>query len=158
MSEELVVYMNIISPYSRLVMSMLALLDIPHKERVIDTSRGEQKKEWYKKINPKMKIPAIKDGDHIMAESIDICKYLIESRKLKTPAWPVDDRDRNEQMEKDLADFEDLGEATMAVAYKCFYNKVFGKKLASAEETKQYKEDLYKVYDLSEETLSERRT
>ncbi|CAI2377628.1 unnamed protein product [Moneuplotes crassus] len=158
MSQDLTLYCNLLSPYSRVVMSVLTLLKIPHKERIMNPINGENKKEWYKKINPKMLIPAIKDGDHCMGESVDICKYLIESRKLKTPAWPVDDKEKNEQMEKDLVDFEDLGEATRNVAFNCFYAKVLGKKLGTVEEQKQYKKDLYKVYDRLEETLGKRRT
>ncbi|CAI2376357.1 unnamed protein product [Moneuplotes crassus] len=89
---KLTLYTNVFSPYSRTVMNILALLEIEHEEYVIDLLNGEQTSEWYKKINPKMKIPAIKDGDHCMGESIDICKYLVETRKLKTPAWPVDNQ------------------------------------------------------------------
>ncbi|CAI2377715.1 unnamed protein product [Moneuplotes crassus] len=139
-------------------MNILALLEIEHEEYVIDLLNGEQTSEWYKKINPKMKIPAIKDGDHCMGESIDICKYLVETRKLKTPAWPVDDQEKIDQMERDLAKVDELASASGNVSYNCFYNQFAGKKLAGKELKKKVLNELYLVYDRFEETLAERKT
>ncbi|CAI2376031.1 unnamed protein product [Moneuplotes crassus] len=157
-TNELILYTNVLSPYSRTVMGVLALLEIEYKEHIINPFKGEQKTEWYKKINPKMKIPAIKDGDHCMGESIDICKYLVETRKLKTPVWPVDDQEKTDQMEKDLAKIDELGAATGDVAFKCFFAKALGQKLPPPNEKKKYLDVLYRVYDGLEATLKQRRT
>ena len=38
---------------------------------------GEQKNDWFKEINPKQKVPALKVKDNlVLTESVVICKYL----------------------------------------------------------------------------------
>ena len=41
---------------------VLEELHIPYKVRLIDLSKNEQKEEWYLKINPNGRIPAIGDS------------------------------------------------------------------------------------------------
>lgn len=43
---------------------LLEELQLPYKVRLIDLSANEQKEEWYLKINPNGRIPAIVDDDH----------------------------------------------------------------------------------------------
>ena len=43
---------------------MLEEIGLPYEVRVIDLMKGEQKEEWYLKINPNGRIPAIVDHDN----------------------------------------------------------------------------------------------
>ncbi|HEX6570578.1 MAG TPA: glutathione S-transferase N-terminal domain-containing protein, partial [Steroidobacteraceae bacterium] len=56
-------------------------LGLPYKLRVLDFTKGEQKQEWYRAINPNGRIPAIVDhdeGDFVVFESGAILVYLAE--------------------------------------------------------------------------------
>jgi glutathione S-transferase len=51
-------------------------LKLPYEYQLINLMEGEQKKEWFLKINPMGKIPALKDDDFCLFESGAIIKYL----------------------------------------------------------------------------------
>ncbi|EME82908.1 uncharacterized protein MYCFIDRAFT_36185 [Pseudocercospora fijiensis CIRAD86] len=58
-------------------------LGIPYTVRKVDVANNEQKSEWFEKINPNMRIPAIadtfSDGEEICVfESGSIMQYLVE--------------------------------------------------------------------------------
>ena len=126
MSDDLTIYMFILSPYSRTVVNVAKLLDIKHKEKSIDLNKNEQKKKWYKEINPKGQVPCIVDGDTKMAESLDICKYFIESRKKQTSLWPADDKDKQAQIEEDLKISAELAPVNKAASFTCFWTSKLG--------------------------------
>ena len=63
-------------------------MGIDHKWQVINLREGEQKKEWFLKINPVGKIPAIEDDGFCLFESNAICKYLCD--KHQSPLYPKD--------------------------------------------------------------------
>ena len=100
MAENLTIYMHVLSPFAATVVATANHLNIPHTERQIDLRANEQKTDWYLKINPAGKIPAIKDGDKCMAESFDICKYLVKSRELKTEFYPIEDEKKCEEIDR----------------------------------------------------------
>ena len=120
--------------------------------------KGDHKKEWYKKINPAMKIPAIKDGEHVMGESLDIAKYLIRNRRIKTPFYPTDDPEKIDQIDKDCDLATELSEATRAVAFNLYFGPIIGQKVASKEECQQFLGNLGKKYDGIEAFLEARGT
>ena len=133
-------------------------MKLDYKEKIIDLFKKEQKKEWYKKINPEMKVPAIKDGEHWMGESLDICRYLIETRKVNTPLYPVDDKEKIAQIEKDLKLCQEQIDVTTPAVRKCYFAKAFGMKMATVAERKAYLDAVYKVYGKMEAVLAERKT
>ena len=69
-----------------------SFLGLPHKWQVINLREGEQKQEWFLKINPVGKIPAIDDDGFHLFESNAICKYLCD--KQNSGLYPKDVKKR----------------------------------------------------------------
>jgi glutathione S-transferase len=67
-------------------------LGVPYEYRRMNLREGEHKQEWYLKINPVGKIPAMSDGDFNLFESGAICKYLCG--KVNSPIYPKDIKQR----------------------------------------------------------------
>lgn len=68
-------------------------LGITYDFQVIDLAAGEQRQEWFLKINPIGKIPVLVDGDYSLAESNAIVRYLAE--KSNSPFYPSDLKKRS---------------------------------------------------------------
>ena len=51
---KLAFYGHPLSPFARMAHMTLELLEIEYDFRKIDLQKGEQKEEWYLKINPKV--------------------------------------------------------------------------------------------------------
>jgi len=56
----------------------LAEMELPYELRVIDFAQNEQKSDWYLKINPNGRIPALVDDGFSLFESGAILIYLAE--------------------------------------------------------------------------------
>jgi GSH-dependent disulfide-bond oxidoreductase len=56
----------------------LAEMELPYELRVIDFAQNEQKSDWYVKINPNGRIPALIDDGFSLFESGAILMYLAE--------------------------------------------------------------------------------
>ncbi len=67
-------------------------IGIDYKWQPLNLREGEQKQEWFLKINPVGKIPAIDDDGFHLFESNAICKYLAE--KHRSPIYPADMKKR----------------------------------------------------------------
>lgn len=55
---------------------MLEELGLPYEAVHLDMKNKEHKSEWYLKINPNGKVPALVDGDFVIWESMAINNYL----------------------------------------------------------------------------------
>jgi glutathione S-transferase len=66
----------------------------------ISFSKNEQKEEWFLKINPNGRIPALTDGEHNVFESVAVNQYLIEKYDKDNKFW-----------------FNDLGERSDAYSW-----------------------------------------
>lgn len=71
------------SPPSCLVWMTLKELGIDYKGNHIDLIKGEQKSEAYTKINPAQQVPAIKDGDFLLAERLVYVEDIIKTRQIR---------------------------------------------------------------------------
>lgn len=158
MSSDLTIYMLILSPYARTVVGTANHLGIKHKEQIVNPFKGENKRKWYLKINPKGLVPAIKDGDHCMGESLDICRYLIETRKIKTPFYPMDDKERLAQIDDDLKLTDELGTAVGEAAFNCYWGIKLGKTNPTKDERHRYLEAVHAVFEKMDRILAERKT
>ena len=71
------------SPFAWRVMLALELKGLAYESRLLKFSKGDHKTDAYLKLNPRGKVPTLKDGDFALYESIAILAYL--DRKYPTP-------------------------------------------------------------------------
>ncbi|XP_043924605.1 glutathione S-transferase theta-1-like [Protopterus annectens] len=76
-------YLDLLSQPCRTVFIFAKINNIPFEFKSVDLSNGEHFSEEFRKVNLLRKVPALKDGDFTLAESVAILLYL--SRKYKTP-------------------------------------------------------------------------
>jgi len=71
------------SPFAWRVMLTLELKRLPYESKLLEFSKQEHKTPAYLQLNPRGKVPTLKDGDFVLYESIAIMAYL--DRKYPTP-------------------------------------------------------------------------
>src|SRR5690348_4704666 len=71
------------SPYAWRVMLALELKRIPYESKLLEFSKAQNKTPEFLAMNPRGKVPVIRDGDFVLAESIAILAYL--DRKVPEP-------------------------------------------------------------------------
>ena len=71
------------SPFAWRVMLTLAVKGVPYESKLLEFSKGEHKTPAYLRLNPRGKVPTLKDGDFVIYESIAIMAYL--DRKYPEP-------------------------------------------------------------------------
>ena len=78
------------NPHSRAATTswMLAELDAPHEQIVVDFASGEPQSPEYRAINPMGKVPALVDGGLLVTEVAAICAYLADKFPEKGLAPP----------------------------------------------------------------------
>ena len=74
------------------VRCVAAYLGIEHTWQFVNLREKEHKQEWFLKINPLGKIPAMDDGGFHLFESNAICRYLAD--KIASPIYPKGLRQR----------------------------------------------------------------
>jgi len=73
------------SPFAWRVMLTLELKRLPYESKLLEFSKEEHKTPAYLRLNPRGKVPTLKDGDFVLSESIAIMAYL--DRKYPTPPF-----------------------------------------------------------------------
>ena len=86
------VYWGSGSPYAWRVLLTLEAKKIPYTSRLLEFSKGEHKSPDILALNPRGKVPILKDGDYTLSESIAIMAYLDR----KQPEPPLFGRDASE--------------------------------------------------------------
>jgi glutathione S-transferase len=71
------------SPFAWRVMLALEIKNLPYESKLLEFSKGEHKTPAYLKLNPRGKVPTLKDGDFVVYESIAMMAYL--DRKYPDP-------------------------------------------------------------------------
>ena len=146
------------SPFAKTAVSTADYLDIDHKRVIISPLKGETGSECFKKINPAGLIPAIKDGEHTMGESIDIAKYFVESRKIQTSFWPLDDKAKQDQIDEDIKFAEEVKGSCLGAYWNLRLGKMLGKTNPTEDERSKFLEDFEKTCEQIEKIFTERKT
>ncbi|CAI2379033.1 unnamed protein product [Moneuplotes crassus] len=156
---DLTIYHHPISPFAATVVAVANHFNIEHTEYRIDLAMGVQKEEWFLRINPAGKIPAIKDGDHCMGDSIEICKYLVESREIDTAFFPYKDEQKVQEIDDLKEKIKNLEPATLEIA-KAFWVEPWmtGSPFPAGEVGDRIKQDIYDVHDIMEAHLVDNGT
>ena len=71
------------SPFAWRVMLALEVKGLAYESKLLEFSKGEHKTPAYLQLNPRGKVPTLKDGDFVVCESLAIMSYL--DRKYPTP-------------------------------------------------------------------------
>ncbi|XP_075424593.1 glutathione S-transferase theta-1-like [Ascaphus truei] len=99
---DLVLFLDLMSQPCRSVYIFAKVNQIPFQHREVLLSKGEQLSEDFAKVNPLRKVPALKDGDFTLAESIAILLYL--ARKYNTPDhWYPSDLQKRARVDEYLS-------------------------------------------------------
>ena len=70
------VYWGSGSPFAWAVLLALEVKGVPYESRLLSFSAGDTKKPDFLAINPRGKVPAIRDGAYTLAESVAILAYI----------------------------------------------------------------------------------
>jgi len=71
------------SPFAWRVMLTLEVKGLAYQSKLLEFSNGEHKTPVYLQLNPRGKVPTLKDGDYVVNESLAIMSYL--DRKYPEP-------------------------------------------------------------------------
>jgi glutathione S-transferase len=71
------------SPFAWRVMLTLEVKGLAYESKLLEFSKGENKAPAYLRLNPRGKVPTLKDGDFVVYESLAIMSYL--DRKYPDP-------------------------------------------------------------------------
>jgi glutathione S-transferase len=72
------------SPFAWRVMLTLEVKGLAYESKLLEFSKEEHKTPAYLKLNPRGKVPTLKDGDYLLYESLAIMSYL--DRRYPDPA------------------------------------------------------------------------
>lgn len=103
MSNELCLYYDMMSQPSRTLYTFLKVTGIPFEACKTTISTGEHKTPEFAKINPRKKLPALKDGDFCLSESIAIFRYIADKYQHQiADHWYPRDRERRARVDEYL--------------------------------------------------------
>jgi glutathione S-transferase len=80
------------SPYAWRVMLTLEHKRVPYQSHLLSFSNGDTKSDWFRALNPRGRVPVLRDGSYVLAESLAIMAYLDR----KFPAEPLFGRTNEE--------------------------------------------------------------
>ncbi|XP_030074145.1 glutathione S-transferase theta-1 [Microcaecilia unicolor] len=87
-------YLDLLSQPCRAVYLFAKKTNIPFHFRLVDLMKGEQLNAKFTKVNLLQKVPALKDGDFTLAESVAILLYLICKFKIPDHWYPREPQKR----------------------------------------------------------------
>jgi glutathione S-transferase len=137
------------SPFAWRVMLTLALKNLSYESKLLEFSRKENKDPAYLRLNPRGKVPTLKDGDFILYESLAIMAYL--DRKYPDP--PLFGRTPEETglIWRTLAECESY---IVSAGDKVVRPIFFGKGLDNVEEIQQGAETIRRELQIIDDRLA----
>lgn len=95
-------FLDLYSPPCRAIYIFAKKNAIPFELQAVTLAQGEHLKPEFLKVNPMKRVPALRDGDFVLAESVAILLYL--SRKYQTaPHWYPTDLQARARVDEYLA-------------------------------------------------------
>ncbi len=137
------------SPFAWRVMLTLEVKKLAYESKLLEFSKGALKTPAYLKLNPRGKVPTLKDGDFVLYESLAIMSYL--DRKYPVP--PLFGRTAEETglIWRSLAECESY---LLPLGDKLVHPIFFGKGLEKVEEIQQAAEALRQELKIIDERLA----
>src|SRR5215475_13683611 len=137
------------SPFSWRVMLTLEVKGLAYESKLLEFSKGQNKSPAYLRLNPRGKVPTLKDGDFVLYESLAIMSYLDR----KNPDPPLFGKTPEEAglIWRTLAECESY---IVAAGDKVVRPIFFGKGLERAEEIQQAAQTLRHELKLIDKQLA----
>ncbi|ORY45880.1 glutathione S-transferase [Rhizoclosmatium globosum] len=126
--------------------------NLEYKHYAIDFDKNEQKAEWFLKINPNGKIPAIVDhnrGDFAVFESGAILLYLVEHYDPEHVLFPEEANEKSEVIQWIMWQMAGLGPMQAQATY---FSKFATEKVPFAID--RFKDECHRLYAVLEKHLS----
>ncbi|HEX2229562.1 MAG TPA: glutathione S-transferase family protein [Candidatus Binatia bacterium] len=120
------------SPFAWRVMLTLEVKRLAYESKLLEFSKDEHKAPAYLKLNPRGKVPTLKDGDYVLYESLAIMSYL--DRKYPDPSLFGNTAEETGLIWRALAECESY---VVPAGDKVVRPIFFGKGLDKVEETRQ---------------------
>lgn len=86
------------------VLLTLELKQVPYTSRLINVSKGEHKAPGFLALNPRGRVPVLRDGGYVLAESLAIMAYL--DRKFPEPSLFGRSAEETGRIWRAIMDFE----------------------------------------------------
>jgi glutathione S-transferase len=137
------------SPFAWRVMLTLEVKGLPYQSKLLEFSKGENKTPDYLRLNPRGKVPTLKDGGFVLSESLAIMAYL--DRKYPNPPLFGATAEETGLIWRTLAECESY---IVSVGDKVVRPIFFGKGLEKVEEIQQAAQALRQELKTMDERLT----
>ena len=137
------------SPFAWRVMLTLEVKGLAYESKLLEFSKDEHKAPAYLQLNPRGKVPTLKDGDFVIYESLAIMSYL--DRKYPDPPLFCQTPEETALIWRTLVECESY---VVSAGDKVVRPIFFGKGLDKVEEIEQAVETLRRELGIIDERLA----
>ena len=137
------------SPFAWRVMLTLEVKKLAYESKLLQFSKGENKTPAYLQLNPRGKVPSLKDGDFVLYESLAIMSYL--DRKYLDPPLFGKTPEETGLIWRALAECESY---VVSASNKVVRPIFFGEGLDKVEEIQQAAQTLRQEFKTIDERLA----